>query len=335
MDYVVKNKKYLMCPVALLFFAAGFLTQLELNRWDVNTKRVITGLVGSSRSLEMQRATQPLSSFHNLDTRSSEKPLMSRMAEANQTLLEVACRDLRHIATEIDVGYSSNHPLIIIAGEGTTGTKALAKALTHFDLVVGHNLRTFCPHRCSQHVEAKWLKVVGQMSTNTLATAKNVDFRLFEEFDAISDQPVGAFLPALLKAFPKAKILLNTRELREWSRRRIASHPSGAVPLLTALVPYADISDHMNNGIYGKKNNRVKGSNAFKLHKVGPIASSFLLGIQNMLSACLARDRPLLFLNLWAYRCNSTRLWSDLTPFIGQNRKPQGRFPGCDGYKIT
>eukprot|EP01138_Halocafeteria_seosinensis_P008546 gb/GECG01008735.1/.p1 GENE.gb/GECG01008735.1/~~gb/GECG01008735.1/.p1 ORF type:complete len:339 (+),score=17.21 gb/GECG01008735.1/:1-1017(+) len=206
----------------------------------------------------------------------------------------------------------SNHPLIIMTGEGTTATRAVAEALAEMGLQIGH--WQACKG-CTHWNHMKWRRILSQLRRSTLDTISHATLRELEFLDGIGDQPVNNLIPELLSVFPRARILLTTRNATAWAKSRYEHHGGAPVPLVPAIIPYNQITR--------------RGPTELRNRGASPKGRSFMFGAQNLVSACLSRQHEFLHLDISAHQCDSRLLWKRLAQFARVERIPAGSFPGC------
>ena len=142
---------------------------------------------------------------------------------------------------------TSSRPVVIGAGQGTTGTTSLALALQLLNFTVWHADRVYGPP--GSPTKTKWREpiinilrrtaikpahsgAVGGSARKCNKELDALDYRLPHSTQALVDVPAPDVFLDLLWAQPKAFVILSTRPKEEWVERRIADHPvSGMLPV--------------------------------------------------------------------------------------------------------
>lgn len=93
----------------------------------------------------------------------------------------------------------SEHPLLICAGYGHTGTRSLEAALKILGLRTAH-----------------WSKVSKELVLSGGHEKFDYNFRIFDTVDAVLDIPIPEFFIELLIAYPNSKVLLTVRDWKKW-----------------------------------------------------------------------------------------------------------------------
>ena len=121
-------------------------------------------------------------------------------------------------------------PLILGAGWGSSGTRAMAMAMVHFGLTTGH-----CSHyvnvsarvHCGLSLCGHGLALLQQRLCAYLAEGSQDPsaFRVFDGLDAIFDTPAPNFFPYLWRAYgATARVILTSRTPSAWYASRSQHH---------------------------------------------------------------------------------------------------------------
>ena len=119
---------------------------------------------------------------------------------------------------------------IVCAGLGTTGTSAI-------DVFLGS----------LGYTTAKWTHVTHQPSGEHRPSLimrpllhGRYRTKMFQTVDVILDSPAIDFLPWLLDDYPSGavRLILSTRDHRDWAKRRRQAHPCAAPPFRTWFMPF-------------------------------------------------------------------------------------------------
>lgn len=99
-----------------------------------------------------------------------------------------------------------DRPLIIVAGLSRTGTSSLQRALMELNMTVHHTHETM-----SQNLDFWYYYLNGRIARPNVHA-------LLDGVEAMSDCWFAYLAPEIVKAFPRAKIILGTRESEAWLR---------------------------------------------------------------------------------------------------------------------
>ena len=140
----------------------------------------------------------------------------------------------------------SGHPLILGASPGTTGTMSLYYALVMLNVSSVHYSRQYHAPNGTEWTSYEegggpvpLLKPLfaasGTPPPVDLAAIKTTDMRFLEGTEALLDTPAMEVFFEALVTFPSAKIILTSREPRQWAVTRRARHPTDRAPLFHNL----------------------------------------------------------------------------------------------------
>lgn len=213
--------------------------------------------------------------------------------------------DLPWFASRAERHGTSNHPLILGASPGTTGTMSLYRALVMLGVSVVHYSQSF---NATSGLESNTydrvpaggpVPLLRPLFAAThpappvdLDAARTVDLRFLAETDALIDTPAQEIFFDVLATFPRARVIVTARDPLEWAISRRARHPTDRVPLLPLLgldVPMGALS--------------------------GPQAAAALALWHKAVAASVPPER-LLVLDL--FNMSSSELWRKLCVFLGR-----------------
>jgi hypothetical protein len=133
---------------------------------------------------------------------------------------------------------NASNSLIIVAGLGTTGTTAIEVALVRLGLSTAkwnHVVRPagwtpgVSKPKCSSPTRA--FHAMHRLLRQGIGLHTRVQsFRLYDDVDAVLDSPAIDYLPFLLQAYPRSRLILTTRDSAEWARRRAREHKCTPAP---------------------------------------------------------------------------------------------------------
>ena len=144
------------------------------------------------------------------------------------------------VATSLQASRARNasNSLIIVAGLGTTGTTAIEVALVRLGLSTAkwnHVVRPagwtpgVSKPKCSSPTRA--FHAMHRLLRQGIGLHTRVQsFRLYDDVDAVLDSPAIDYLPFLLQAYPRSRLILTTRDSAEWARRRAREHKCTPAP---------------------------------------------------------------------------------------------------------
>lgn len=149
----------------------------------------------------------------------------------------------------VTIGATSDHPLILGASPGTTGTMSLYFALVALGVSSVHYTRQFNAtdgSESSTYAEGggpvPLLRPLfgpspagGGPPPVDLTAARSLDLRFLSATEALLDTPSMEIFFDALGTFPNARVLLSSRDPLEWAATRRARHPSDRAPLFPLL----------------------------------------------------------------------------------------------------
>ncbi len=132
-----------------------------------------------------------------------------------------------------------SRPLVIMAGDGKTGTTTYAWAAQELGLYTAHWIEMLCPHpsnrgECSRRKDS-WMSFRRRVSGLQPDAYATFDFcTALKDMDAIADVPIPQIMPFIFAAHADARVVLTVRDPVEWYPRRVQWKPGGTdmAPLL-------------------------------------------------------------------------------------------------------
>ena len=171
---------------------------------------------------------------------------------------------------------TSDHPLLLGASPGTTGTMSVYFALKRLGVSAVHYTRQF---NATSGVETTTyadtppggpVPLLKPLFGDThpappvdLQAARAADLRFLAATDALLDTPSMELFFDLLATFPRARVLLTARAPGEWAASRRARHPTDRVPVLPQLgfdVPMGAIKAEQSAAAVAMWHKAVVGS---------------------------------------------------------------------------
>ena len=139
----------------------------------------------------------------------------------------------------------SLHPLILGASPGTTGSMSIYFALVTLGVGTVHYSRQF---NASDGTEAStyaddggpvpllrplfnYDRPAGMPPPVNIAAIRSIDLRFLSATEALLDTPSMEIFFDALATFPNARVIISTRDAREWAASRRARHPSDRAPM--------------------------------------------------------------------------------------------------------
>ena len=109
--------------------------------------------------------------------------------------------------------------LIIVAGEGKTGTDNISKTLASFGMCVGHWNKAY---NCTKGKAHQWFRAQNHIMDAKPEVYGSIDYhRLLNGIDAVADVPIPTVFPFLYDALKtRSFVILSTRPSNEWAHRR-------------------------------------------------------------------------------------------------------------------
>ena len=155
---------------------------------------------------------------------------------------------------------TSDHPLILGASPGTTGTMSLYRALVLLGISTVHYSTWFNATTGIEHTTYDRdppggpVPLLRPLFADThpappvnLDAARTADLRFLAATDALLDTPAQEIFFDALATFPRARVIITARDPLRWAASRRARHPTDRVPLLPLLgldnVPMGALSE--------------------------------------------------------------------------------------------
>ena len=120
-------------------------------------------------------------------------------------------------------------PLVLLAGQGATGTGTYARALQQLGLAVGHWDAFLCPGsmgiaECTRR-ERAWLSFRSAVWGLKPSELASFDYcGALKDLDAVADVPISQLFPFLYAAHSDARVVLTVQNSVEWYHQRALDH---------------------------------------------------------------------------------------------------------------
>ena len=174
----------------------------------------------------------------------------------------------------------SQHPLVIVAGEGTTGTHVaglISAVLTSLqrapsDVLHWHD---WYSNGTKTEEDPRAIALHDALFDLEPTQRDSFDFRLYDGVGGVADTPIPQYFPYIYRQYPRAKVILTERDPTAWVTSRQKHHPNAFLPFAVLSHALSDIrSDRraVRRGYKGKRvhapdpNNMMGSSTAFVLH---------------------------------------------------------------------
>lgn len=178
-------------------------------------------------------------------------------------------------------------PLIIGAGEGTTGTHTVAKFISdtarpartvaHWELVYGNR---------SREASQAYVGLRKRLLALTPPERAHFDYDVFDAYDGVADSPIPELFPYIYRTYPQARVILSVRNASEWVDSRVRHHP-------TSPRPFALFDASMEIIKNRKKKDRTSRNS------LNPSDSALAFAMHNMLVRCLVPPHKLLVVDVF------------------------------------
>lgn len=178
-------------------------------------------------------------------------------------------------------------PLIIGAGEGTTGTHTVAKLISdtarpartvaHWELVYGNR---------SREASQAYVGLRKRLLALTPPERAHFDYDVFDAYDGVADSPIPELFPYIYRTYPQARVILSVRNASEWVDSRVRHHP-------TSPRPFALFDASMEIIKNRKKKDRTSRPD------LNPSDSALAFAMHNMLVRCLVPPHKLLVVDVF------------------------------------
>jgi hypothetical protein len=212
-------------------------------------------------------------------------------------------------------GRTSDRPLILGAGEGTTATTALQDILHKaFGLRVLHYL-TPSPLTKERRQDGK-RTVMKVLTTSPNDFARLNLKQLIGDYDAILDTPTTQIFPFLLAAFPRARVIHTVRDSLAWVKSRSANHAGAPKPL-------AGLQGRILARPHGAQSIRPPSGfeNAAQLpNRSHLLASAILYSAQNAYFRCITPPQQYMLVNAFAGELCEPTFLARMGAFIGKSQ---------------
>jgi hypothetical protein len=189
-------------------------------------------------------------------------------------------------------------PLIIGAGEGTTGTHTVAKLISntrspartvaHWELVYDNSTQRLASYKVRKSSEASqaYVGLRKRLLALTPSERAHFDYDVFDAYDGVADSPIPQLFPYIYRTYPQARVILSVRNASEWVDSRVRHHP-------TSPRPFA-IFDASVEIIMNRKNKDRTSRNS-----LNPSDSALAFAMHNMLVRCLVPPHKLLVVDVF------------------------------------
>ena len=189
-------------------------------------------------------------------------------------------------------------PLIIGAGEGTTGTHTVAKLMSstgspartvaHYQLVYGRNATVGKQGNVRQLSEASqaYVGLRKRLMALTPSERAHFDYDVFDAYDGVADTPIPELFPYIYRTYPQARVILSVRNASEWVDSRVRHHPTSPRPF--ALFD-ASVEIIMNRNMHDRTSRP----------SLNPSDSALAFAMHNMLVRCLVPPHKLLVVDVF------------------------------------
>ena len=185
-------------------------------------------------------------------------------------------------------------PLIIGAGEGTTGTHTVAKLMSstgspartvaHWEAVYGNSTQWKKGSR--SEASQAYVGLRKRLMALTPPERAHFDYDVFDAYDGVADTPIPELFPYIYRTYPQARVILSVRNASEWVDSRVRHHP-------TSPRPFALFDASMEIIKNRKKKDRTSRNS------LNPSDSALAFAMQNMLVRCLVPSHKLLVVDVF------------------------------------
>ena len=185
---------------------------------------------------------------------------------------------------------TTERPLIIGAGYGTTATRAVRDYFAKRGLRVAH-WKSMLNMRGSE--QQKWHQAYSKMVKLTPRTYHTYDFRSLHTFvDVVLDTPITPLFPFLLRAYPKAIVVLTHRNSTDWAKKRATEHPISPIPL----------AEFVGGVLDAEKYNESKHLNKFEMHprEDNMAVTTLAFDLRNVMIKCMVEPNALFEVNYFS-----------------------------------
>ena len=187
-------------------------------------------------------------------------------------------------------------PLIIGAGEGTTGTHTVAKLISvtaspartvaHWGEVYGRNAKVSKQGNVRNSSKEAYVGLRKRLMALTPPERAHFDYDVFDAYDGVTDVPIPQLFPYIYRTYPQARVILSVRNASEWVDSRVRHHPTSPRPF--ALFD-ASVEIIMNRKIDDRSSRP----------SLNPSDSALAFAMHNMLVRCLVPPHKLLVVDVF------------------------------------
>lgn len=138
---------------------------------------------------------------------------------------------------------------------------------------------------------SKWVTTYHRLMSLLPHERDAFDFRsVLEEFGVVAGTPIPEYFPYIMRAFPKAKVILTWRDAADWRTHRTAKYPQSPFP----FQYMTDSVDNWDQEALKKNRRHTLGTLMTSENKAG---SELMMHMHNVLVECLTPADQLLMIN--------------------------------------
>lgn len=195
------------------------------------------------------------------------------------------CGALRTAWHDLFVPHHINpKPLVIGAGEGTTGTRTISALVSKStDQPVAHYAKEY--RQGKPKLDPRYVAMRTTLERLHPHERDAFDYDLFQDYGGVFDDPIPFYLPYLVVTYPNARVILSVRNATDWVRSR-QKHAASYLPLAGAT-----------SDVYTLRQNAVLTGKAHP--NPNNQLSVVMYELQNTLVRCLVPPSQLLEVNLF------------------------------------
>mmetsp|Transcript_11021 Transcript_11021/g.27053 ORF Transcript_11021/g.27053 Transcript_11021/m.27053 type:complete len:300 (-) Transcript_11021:97-996(-) len=230
-----------------------------------------------------------------------EQSVSIRAAAKNEFIKNAAlnpCSQLERWAENVPhMNWTSDHPIILGAGEGTTATRFMARMLASMGFEIGHWEELYSAHPELDPKNTSDLEFLSSNKTrvqewkydhSNLMSIKPdeldaFDFKpILDKYEGVMDTPISSLFPYIFRQYPNSKVILSLRDPRQWTKSRVQNHPGAAMPMMSLSVDSPD-------SLRGSSRSRTYPNSAFE----------FWFSVYNTMVTCVVPKTRLLVINVF------------------------------------
>lgn len=162
---------------------------------------------------------------------------------------EDLCAPLRRTYQSIVPSRVSDHPLIVVAGIGTTGTRWLSQRIYELGYEIGHWEMMYTTNETLKRYwrDHIWKSLMTFRLKHNATFIDFFDFTVLDHVDGISDTPIQYILPWLLRSYPKARVILSERDTFSWVQSRLRNHRYASLYYNSLFLKRNEFADETPN----------------------------------------------------------------------------------------